>query len=203
MSLILKSFGDLNKDGYDDFIIGYTNHRNNDSLMVGGAFIYLGGENIDTTSDIKIEGENKWGEFLKIMACEDINWDGFDELFILSPKFPDYENPKGKVYIYSKINFTDIENSNLNPLSSFTLKQNYPNPFNPSTNIQYSIATRQFVTLKVYNVLGKEIATLVNEEKPAGNYEIKFDASKLASGIYYYQMRVSEYVETKKMILLK
>ena len=60
-----------------------------------------------------------------------------------------------------------------------------------------------FVTLKVYDVLGKEVATLVNEEKVAGNYEVNFDASKLASGIYYYQMRAGEYVETKKMILLK
>jgi len=85
----------------------------------------------------------------------------------------------------------------------FSLEQNYPNPFNPSTSIQYAIASKQFVTLKVYDVLGKEIATLVNEEKPAGNYEVKFDASKLASGIYYYQLRAGEFVETKKMTLLK
>ena len=85
----------------------------------------------------------------------------------------------------------------------FSLKQNCPNPFNPSTTIQYAISNRQFVTLKVYDILGKEIATLVNGEKSAGSYEIGFNASHLASGIYYYQLRAGDYVETKKMILLK
>jgi hypothetical protein len=87
--------------------------------------------------------------------------------------------------------------------TKFTLRQNYPNPFNPSTSIQYTIASRQFVTLKVYDVLGKEITALVNEEKSAGSYNIEFNASHLATGIYYYQLRAGDYVKTKKMILLK
>ncbi len=87
--------------------------------------------------------------------------------------------------------------------TKFSLQQNYPNPFNPSTSIQYAISSRQFVSLKVYDVLGKEIATLVNEEKSAGSYEIGFNASHLASGIYYYQLRAGDYVETKKMVLMK
>jgi hypothetical protein len=91
----------------------------------------------------------------------------------------------------------------VNSISGFSLSQNYPNPFNPSTSIQYAISNRQFVTLKVYDVLGKEVATLVNEEKPAGNYNIEFYGSNLASGIYYYQLRAGEFVEVKKMILLK
>jgi len=89
------------------------------------------------------------------------------------------------------------------PPLKFSLEQNYPNPFNPVTSIQYSINSMQFVTLKVYDVLGKEVATLVNEEKPSGHYEINFNASNLASGIYYYQLRAGEFVETKKMLLLK
>ena len=91
--------------------------------------------------------------------------------------------------------------------SVFSLSQNYPNPFNPSTSIQYAISSRQFVSLKVYDVLGEEIATLVNEEKPAGNYEIDFQSTvgslQLASGIYYYQLRSGDYVETKKMMMIK
>jgi hypothetical protein len=83
------------------------------------------------------------------------------------------------------------------------LDQNYPNPFNPSTSIQYAISNRQFVTLKVYDILGNEITTLVNEEKPTGEYEIEFDGSKLPSGIYFYQLKAGNFVETKKMILLK
>ena len=88
-------------------------------------------------------------------------------------------------------------------VNTFELKQNYPNPFNPSTSIQYSVAGRQFVTLKVYNALGKEIAALVNKEVPSGNHEIEFDATNLPSGIYFYQLQADNSIATKKMILLK
>ena len=86
---------------------------------------------------------------------------------------------------------------------NFSLSQNYPNPFNPNTTIKYEISEMSFVTLKVFDLLGKEVATLINEEKPMGNYEIKFDGSKLTSGIYFYQLQAGAFVETKKMILLK
>lgn len=85
----------------------------------------------------------------------------------------------------------------------FTLEQNYPNPFNPVTIIQYAIGSRQFVTLKVFDILGNEIATLVNEEKNAGNYEINFDASGLTSGIYFYTLTSDNFTETKKLVLMK
>jgi hypothetical protein len=88
-------------------------------------------------------------------------------------------------------------------LSGFKLSQNFPNPFNPKTKIQYVISSRQFVTLKVYDILGREIATLVDEEKSAGEYEITFDASELPSGIYFYKLSAGEYNQTRKMILLK
>ena len=87
--------------------------------------------------------------------------------------------------------------------ADFTLFHNYPNPFNPSTKIRYEIPERSFVTLKVYDVLGKEIATLVNEEKLNGNYEVEFNGIGLASGIYYYRITVGNFSQTKKMILLK
>ena len=99
--------------------------------------------------------------------------------------------------------------------TKFLLSQNYPNPFNPSTSIQYAISSlptgqagRQFVSLKVYDVLGNEIATLVNEEKPAGSYEVEFSVGQnsilsFSSGIYFYQLSAGNFVETKKMILLK
>lgn len=85
----------------------------------------------------------------------------------------------------------------------FKLAQNYPNPFNPNTIINYAIDSKQYSTLKVYDILGKEVAELVNEIKPAGTYEAEFDASNLSSGIYYYQLRAGEFVQTKKMLLLK
>lgn len=87
--------------------------------------------------------------------------------------------------------------------STFFLNQNYPNPFNPSTSIQYQIAGISQVTLKVYDVLGNEVATLVNEAKPAGSYEVNFNASKLSSGIYFYRLQAGTFLKTKKMILMK
>ncbi len=85
----------------------------------------------------------------------------------------------------------------------FLLSQNYPNPFNPTTNIRFRIAKSGFVSLKVYDVLGREVATLVNQEKPAGNYEVKFDGSGLSSGIYFYKLSTENYTSVKKMILMK
>jgi len=88
----------------------------------------------------------------------------------------------------------------------FSLEQNYPNPFNPTTSIQYAISSRQFVSLKVFDVLGNEAATLVNEYKTAGSYEVEFNVgqtSSLSSGVYYYQLKAGSFVETKKMILLR
>ena len=87
--------------------------------------------------------------------------------------------------------------------NNFTLLQNYPNPFNPSTSIQYAISSRQFVTIKIYGLLGNEIATLVNEEKPAGSYEVEFSGTTLPSGIYFYQLKVGSFIQTRKMILMK
>jgi len=83
------------------------------------------------------------------------------------------------------------------------LFQNYPNPFNPETKINYNVSKSGFVTIKVYDLLGREVTTLVNENKPAGNYSIKFDGSKLVSGIYFYRMKAGDFVQTKKLILLK
>ncbi|RKY91854.1 MAG: hypothetical protein DRQ01_07045 [Ignavibacteriae bacterium] len=87
--------------------------------------------------------------------------------------------------------------------NTFELHQNYPNPFNPSTTISYSVPEIEFVTLKVYDVLGKEVATLINEEKQAGSYEVEFGAQNLSSGIYFYKLQAGSFVETRKMILLK
>ena len=102
---------------------------------------------------------------------------------------------------------TDVDNSNLK-VYSYKLEQNYPNPFNPTTKIKYSIpavgaSLMKPVQLKVYDVLGKEVAILVNEYKPAGNYEAEFDASSLPSGVYFYQLKADKFVQTKKLILIK
>jgi hypothetical protein len=87
--------------------------------------------------------------------------------------------------------------------TKYTLEQNYPNPFNPVTSIHYVVGSQGHVTLKVYDVLGNEVATLVNEQKPSGTYEVEFDGTNLPSGIYFYQLKAGTFVETKKMVLLK
>ena len=86
---------------------------------------------------------------------------------------------------------------------AFQLFVNYPNPFNPTTTIKYSIPSDGYVTLKIFNALGEEVSTLVNEFRSTGNYEIIFDASNLTSGIYFYKIQSGNFIETKKMILLK
>ena len=87
----------------------------------------------------------------------------------------------------------------------FSLSQNFPNPFNPSTIIQYEISSRQFIVLKVYDVLGNEVATLVNEEKEPGTYKVEFklENNKLSSAVYFYRLKTGSYGQTKKMLLLR
>jgi len=92
--------------------------------------------------------------------------------------------------------------------TDYLLYQNFPNPFNPTTKIKFEIPGQArndnlLVTLKVYDLLGREIATIINEEKPIGEYEVEFDAAGLPSGIYFYQLRSGNYTETKKMVLIR
>lgn len=122
------------------------------------------------------------------------------------PDFRDRWNfgPKFPVKIFT---ITDADESSNQP-EEFVLYQNYPNPFNPVTSIQYAISSRQFVTLKVYDLLGKDVATLVNDELEAGIYKVEFNVAQVSrleitSGIYLYRLETGNYTETKKMLLLK
>jgi Secretion system C-terminal sorting domain/Galactose oxidase, central domain/Kelch motif len=112
---------------------------------------------------------------------------------------------------------TDVDEEKFSSIKCFLLEQNYPNPFNPITKIRFTIPTSPlnpsphqgegnregFITLKVYDMLGREVATLVNEEEPAGNYEVEFDGSNLPSGMYIYKIQAGEFSDAKKMLLLK
>ena len=97
---------------------------------------------------------------------------------------------------------TSVEDNNRNRIE-YSLNNNYPNPFNPSTTISYSIRNDGYATLSVFDVLGNEVAQLENGYKSAGNYSYSFDASELTSGIYFYRIQAGDFVETKKMILLR
>ena len=125
----------------------------------------------------------------------------------------EHSEPIVRVDIYSELTYAKINGEEFGQLVnisdnrtgkySYTLLQNYPNPFNPSTKIKYQIPDLSFVTIKVFDVLGNEIATLVNEELLAGEYEVDFNATILTSGIYFYQLNSADFIQTKKMILLR
>ena len=167
--------------------------------------------------DIYAQRVNSSGEFLwlvdGVIVCSANN----DQLYPVIVS----DNDNGAIITWD--DFRNITNENIyaqrvnkngalgNPSSveteqlpeRYSLNQNYPNPFNPSTTIKYSMPTSEFVTLKVYDVLGNEVSTLVHEEKLAGSYEIEFTASELSSGIYFYKIQSNSFTETKKMILMK
>jgi len=100
-------------------------------------------------------------------------------------------------------NPTSVDDDKFNQPDDFVLSQNFPNPFNPATTIRYSIPIQSRVTIKVFDILGKEINTLIDEEKEQGVYTVRFDTSNLSSGIYFYKLQSGSFVETKKMILMK
>jgi hypothetical protein len=148
--------------------------------------------------------QNKMGDYFDMISDNDgasIAWVG---------TFNGEEDVYFGRIIHSPVAIDDIET---NLVKSFNLFQNFPNPFNPTTIIKYQIAEAGFVSLKVYDVLGNEVATLVDEYKQAGNFEVSFSAEELvsgistkgryASGVYFYQLQAGSFIETKKMMLLQ
>ncbi|MEP0862182.1 MAG: T9SS type A sorting domain-containing protein [Ignavibacterium sp.] len=132
--------------------------------------------------------------------------------FVYYPNF----TPPGYIFVGTEnggvfrkqLSTTDVENNSV-VVTEFKLNQNYPNPFNPSTKISWQSPVGSHQTLKVYDVLGNEVATLVDEYRNAGSYEVEFPnaetsyASSLPSGVYFYKLQVGEFIQTKKMILAK
>jgi hypothetical protein len=148
-----------------------------------------------TITDFNVAIEDEW--FAMGMDSRDnsptyyINWDGWNQAHV----------PYLEV-VFDHLVSVEFNMGLIIP-KDFSLEQNYPNPFNPSTAISYQLPVNGFVTLKVYDVLGNEIATLVNEEKPQGKYEVDFTAKNLPSGIYFYKLQAGNFIETKKMVLMK
>jgi len=124
------------------------------------------------------------------------------EAFIGKTSNTVYQNQIGFWYAYQQTTITDIEEEETIP-TVFKLEQNYPNPFNPSTKIKFAVPEKSNVLIKVYDILGSEVATLVNKEMDAGWYENNFNAVGLSSGVYLFRMEAGSYVSTKKMILLR
>jgi hypothetical protein len=109
----------------------------------------------------------------------------------------------GKVGLNNVVSVDDESKDNITNVNDFELYQNYPNPFNPVTKISWQSSVSSWQSLKIYDVLGNEVATLINEEKSVGNYEVEFDASKFSSGVYFYILKAGDFTQLRKMILLK
>jgi hypothetical protein len=165
----------------------YEYDSNNNMIEEIGIYSWDG---IEWESSAKFSNDYDANNYITETIRQD--WDAWDSL--------KWVNVHKWIYEYEEI--TDIDEKEIR-VNNFALSQNYPNPFNPTTKIRYSIPNQGFVTLKVFDVLGREIATLVNKEQPVGNYEVEFDASSLTSGIYFYRIQAGEFVETKKMVLMK
>ncbi|MCX6166179.1 MAG: T9SS type A sorting domain-containing protein [Ignavibacteriae bacterium] len=182
------NFGDIsNSDTTDIGLNKIYNNGHNDTIF---DFYY----NVTTTDTLKAEN-NYWG----IINADSIEAHVWHKVDFPSLGFVDY-NPFRLV--------TNVENNYSNTPSEYKLFDAYPNPFNPSTNIKYQIANNSFISLKVYDVLGKEITTLVDEQQKPGAYTIKFSINlltnnKIPSGIYFYRLTTDGFSETKKLILLK
>ena len=182
---------------------GKTWHRFQISNLLGGS-----GYNQDIVScGDEIIICKFWGMFHSYDNGETFIRDSlFDKIEILSLSLNNtaggYAAGKtGAIWKYQKQS-VDIHFENDLPLINY-LFQNYPNPFNPTTKIKYSLTSEGFVTLKVFDILGREIKILVSENKKQGNYEVNFDASSVAGGIYFYKLQVNDYIESKKMIFAK
>jgi hypothetical protein len=144
-----------------------------------------------TTSDFSIrEGTSSWSSTVAgTDYCASVSYS------------TSYYPADGLTFTFSPPNVGIIGNSNI--IKGFMLYQNYPNPFNPATTIQYSIPKAGNVKLVIYNALGEEVSTPVNENKPAGKYSLTFSADNLASGVYYYSIKSGDFTEVKKMVLIK
>ncbi len=136
-------------------------------------------------------------DFRQVYASVLSEWFGVNQTELRSVLFKDFSI----LPLVSSV--TDVTADNNYLPTDYALYQNYPNPFNPTTKIKYEVPKTSVVTLRVYDTLGSEVQTLVNGEQPAGVYEVLFDASRLASGVYFYRLRTNGFVETKKMILIK
>ena len=127
-----------------------------------------------------------------------VDVDGDGDMDVLSASAID-----NKIAWYENTGTVGVESISNEIPGEFSLNQNYPNPFNPSTIIHFSIPEESFVTLMVFNTLGEEITTLINENIIAGNYEVEFYVTALPSGIYFYRLQAVSFFETKKMVFMK
>jgi hypothetical protein len=192
----------------------YIREATNGTATYGGCYANTSGDTVGTgiiDSQSKIGG---WPVLESAAAPTDSDHDGMPDTWETSQGLNPYDasdrntvNAEGytylEVYLHALVSGTTTSVTGLTQPTAFSLSQNYPNPFNPTTTIAYAIPQHSKVTLLVYDVLGRQIAMLVNEIKSAGTYFVSLDATKLSSGVYFYRLQSGSFVQTKKMVLLK
>lgn len=187
---------DLNKDGYSDFLFYNINTTNKTCSIFG----YYGSSNIDTIPKFSLEEVYSKNSLPpKVRFLGDINKDGYTEFVLSVPTY--FTN--GEVKIYSLGSVADIEKNEGEIPNNFYLNQNYPNPFNPETTIEFVIPKSNYVCLKIYDSLGREIETLINDYMEKGRHKIVFNSHGLCSGVYFYTLNTEQFSQTKKMLILK
>jgi len=194
----------LPANGTSQATISISPKNNSDTLLASGLQVILSNTGAGSLSSVTDLGDGNYQATITAPIAS-----GNDSISAVVISGTDTVS----IFWDAVVTYVNLTSVNENPISpdKFYLYQNSPNPFNPSTKIKYSIPSviasgtkqSQFVSLKVYDVLGNEVATLVNEGKFAGEYEVEFTANKLTSGIYFYKLQAGSFVETKKMLLLK
>ncbi len=204
---VVSGGGDYNGDGIKDILLSTTLPY---SHGTPGVTVYLGGIN-KAPQFVAYRSFTEWGrdELYRPHNAGDVNGDGVDDIIIggIHSILPTY----GLFGIYSGDTslVTGIKRNNSTTPKDFELGQNYPNPFNPETTIEYTLNKRERITIKIYDTLGREVKTLINnEEQSAGNHTIKWNGTnekgeRLSSGIYYYQLLTGSQNKVKKAVLLK
>ena len=183
-------------DGNSQAVITISPKNNSDTLLTSGLQVILSNTGAGLLSPVSDLGNGTYQA--TITAPIAVGTDTISALIISgTDSVSIFWNA---IIIY--INPTSADENKISP-DMFYLYQNYPQPFNPSTTIKFQIPKTSFVSLKIFDALGREIATLINEEKQVGTFEVQFDGSDLASGIYFYTLKAGEYTNTKKMSLIK
>jgi hypothetical protein len=202
---------------YDQTVSNLTSDYNDlyyNNSYPNNCLVRIGSTNYNTLSDWQAMGKdlNSITEMPHFVAPEDLHIDVNFETLIDSGATPiagidtdfDGETRNATTPDIGADEFliVGVEDEITLP-TEFALEQNYPNPFNPSTVISYQLPVSNDVTLKVFDILGNEIETLVNEEKSAGTYELTWNVASLPSGVYFYQLKAGDFIQTKKMLLIK
>ena len=191
--------GDINNDNFNDIIISLEDTSN---YYAGKIDIYMGRIDLYSAPDFTIEGNTPFyglgasTAYIGKLNGNDKNYIGIGELY---ESFPD----TGKIFIYSFGNPNNINEEYNHIPERYKLFQNFPNPFNSSTIIKYSVPQQEEVKLNLYDLLGRLMATLVNEKKNTGEHQIELNTKNLSSGVYFYQLIAGNVILTNKLILLK